>query len=146
MQQRGYNPYGQHHYPAPVDWEKFNRTHEIDTKKLPPKARRFFESVFQLIIGSKARLSRVKEKHLPFFTYYQDYIFTLGSYPLLVNDDHIYKEVGMFDGKLDLMISVDGVGFLHGPMSHSQQDVRQTLTTHNEPEPQNQPLPFGRRN
>jgi len=112
---------------ASFNWDKITHSLEPETESLPQRDKEYFESSISFLIGKDIRLSNLPEKWLYVYMQRSDFIFTLTWYPMLVPHEYINKQIGMFENRLGLPISLDGLGWKFGPMGFQQQHIRQEV-------------------
>lgn len=114
---------------ATFDWEKVAATFELETKDLPKDDRRYFESIVKFLLGSKIRLSNLKEHHLYYFMEHAEWILTIMLYPMLFYKEYYRKETALYMNELGLPLSIEALGYKYGPMSYQFQHVKQEVVT-----------------
>ena len=109
-------------------WELTKHFYTPDTSKLPDREKEYFESAISLLTGKEIRTSNIRKEWLYYYFIFKDYILTLTWYPMLVPPEYINKEIASFLNELGLPMSIDAIGTLEGPLSHTRQSVKQTVT------------------
>lgn len=112
---------------ASFNWDKITHSLQPETESLPKKDREYFESNISFLIGKDIRLSNLPKEWLYIYIQRADHIFTLTWYPMLVPPEYINKEIGKYENRLGLPISLDGLGWKFGPMGFQQQHVKQEV-------------------
>jgi len=110
-----------------IDWNKISQVYELDTKSLPEGDRLYFEGMVKFLTGEKIRLSNIKDRQLIYFMDFADRILTMMMYPMVLTREYVRKEVARYMNELGLPLSIDALGFLHGPFSFKQEQLRQEL-------------------
>ena len=112
---------------AGFQWDKITHSLQPETESLPKRDREYFESNISFLIGKDIRLSNLPKEWLYIYIQRADYIFTLTWYPMVVPHEFINKEIGKYENRLGLPISLDGLGWKFGPMGFQQQHIRQEV-------------------
>lgn len=112
---------------ASYSWDKIVHSLEPETKVLPKKDRRYFESKVKLLIGKEIRLANISPRHEYVTIRRGDVIFKSMRYPMLFPDEFIRAEIAKMLFRLGITISRDGLGWKFGPMGFQQQSIRQEV-------------------
>jgi hypothetical protein len=110
-----------------LKWREITHSLEPETKTLPLKDRRYYESKIKLLIGKEIRLSNLPPRHIYTYIKRLDLIVKTMRYPMLVDEEFIRSEITKLLFRLGIRLSEEGLGWKYGPMGFQQQKITQEV-------------------
>jgi len=111
-------------------WDKVVHSFEPELDILPDKDREYFSSIVYNLINKEPALSNIPPQHMYVYTLQAKRILRLLSYPMLVPEEYIRRQVAVYLNSLKIRLSENGLAWLFGPLSHTTQHVKQEITQH----------------
>jgi len=108
-------------------WDKVVHSFEPEIDILPKADRDYFSSIVYNLINKEPALSNIPPKHMYIYKLQARRILRLLSYPMLVPDEYVRRQVADYLNSLKTRLSENGLAWLFGPLSHTTQHVTQEI-------------------